>query len=154
MKIALAADHGGFEFKGILAQRLQSAGHDVIDYGTDSKASCDYPDYAIPAVKSVQKGDCDRAILICTNGIGMSMVANRYPGIRGALVYSERTAATTRKHHDSNVLCLGAGEFPEESLLKFIDLWLNTEFEGGRHERRIGKFGEMGCCGTDIPQEQ
>ncbi len=111
MRIALAADHAGLGFKRELAQELQGLGHEVLDCGTDSDESCDYPDFAVPAVQSVADGRAERAILACSNGIGMAMVANRVPGVRGALVYNERTAAMTRAHHDSNVLCLGAGEF-------------------------------------------
>ena len=140
MRIVLAADHAGFRFKRELAQELQRLGHEVIDCGTDSDESCDYPDFAIPAVRSVADGRTERAILTCTNGIGMAMVANRVPGIRGALVYNERTAAMTRAHHDSNVLCLGAGEFPSADLLKWVRIWLDTSFDGGRHARRISKF--------------
>ena len=108
MRIAVASDHAGFAFKQALIAELRQLGHEVVDFGTDSEASCDYPDFAIPAAQSVASGDCDRAILPCTNGIGMAMVANRIPGVRGALVYSERTAMMTRQHHDSNALCLGA----------------------------------------------
>ena len=140
MKIAVASDHAGWAFKQRLVQELERLGHEVQDFGTDSEESCDYPDFGIPAVKSVVEGDADRAILQCTNGIGMAMLANRVPGARGALVYSERTAAMTRQHHDSNVLCLGAHEFSAEDLLKWVAIWLDTPFEGGRHARRIGKF--------------
>ncbi len=140
MKIAVAADHAGFEFKQKLAAELRRLGHEVIDFGTGSEESCDYPDFAIPAVRSVAEGKSDRAILQCTNGIGMAMVANRIPGIRGALVYSERSVAMTRAHHDSNVLCLGAREFPAEDLLKWVRIWLEVGFEGDRHARRIGKI--------------
>ena len=140
MKIALAADHAGFGFKRDLARELRRLGHEVADFGTESEESCDYPDFAIPAVQSVAGGENERAILACTNGIGMAMVANRIPGIRGALVYSERSAAMTRAHHDSNVLCLGAGEFPAADLLKWARIWLEQDFEGGRHQRRVGKF--------------
>ena len=139
MKIALAADHAGYAVKQRLAEELRRLGHEVVDLGTDSTESCDYPDHGIPAARSVADGDADRAILVCTNGIGMSMLANRIPGVRAALVYSETGAASTRAHHDSNVLCLGGGEFPAEDLLKFTTCWLETGFEGGRHERRIGK---------------
>ncbi|HTO07003.1 MAG TPA: ribose 5-phosphate isomerase B [Myxococcota bacterium] len=139
MKIALAADHAGFAFKEKLLAELRRAGHEVTDFGTSGTESCDYPDFAIPAVMSVAEGKHERAILACTNGIGMAMVANRVPGIRGALVYNARSAAMTRQHHDSNVLCLGAGEFPAETLLEWVRTWLSTEFEGGRHARRIGK---------------
>ena len=139
MKISLAADHAGYRFKERLEQELRRLGHEVRDFGTDAEDSCDYPDFAVPAVRSVAEGEADRAILACTNGLGMTMVANKIRGIRAALVYSERTAGMTRAHHDSNVLCLGAGEFPDEDLLKFVRLWLETPFEGGRHARRIGK---------------
>ena len=140
MKIALAADHAGFEFKQRLVRELERLGHAVTDYGTDSKESCDYPDYAIPAARSVAEGKADRAILVCTNGIGMGMTANRIPGVRAALIYSARTAAMTRAHHDSNVLCLGAGEFPADDLVAWTRIWLDAPFEGGRHARRVGKF--------------
>ena len=143
MRIALASDHAGYVFKGRLAEELEHLGHQVEDLGTRSEESCDYPDYGIPAVRSVADGRCDRAILICTNGIGMSMLANRIPGILAAVVYNERTAAMTRQHHDSNVLCLGAGEFGEEELLKMVRIWLDTEFEGGRHSRRVGKIKDL-----------
>lgn len=140
MKIALACDHGAFAFKRALQEHLEAAGHQWVDCGTDSTESCDYPDYGLKATEMVLKGECDRTILSCTNGIGMCMMANKVPGIRAAMVYNVGTAQTTRKHHDSNALCLGAKEFPTEELLTFVDAWLNTEFEGGRHQRRIDKF--------------
>ena len=140
MKIALASDHAGFELKRELSRELARLGHEVVDFGTDSSESCDYPDFAIPAVKSTADGETERTILACTNGIGMAMVANRLPGARGALVYNERTAATTRAHHDSNVLCLGAGEFPAADLLKWVRIWLEARFDGGRHARRVSKL--------------
>ncbi|MCX7001263.1 MAG: ribose 5-phosphate isomerase B [Candidatus Sumerlaeota bacterium] len=143
MKIAVANDHAGFEFKNKLKQFLQSKGHSVEDFGSPSAEPSDYPDYAVPAVKSVIEGKNDRAILICATGLGMCMVANRFPGIRAALVYNEKTAATTRRHHDSNVLCLGAREFSENDLLKFTDIWLATAFDGGRHLRRINKIAAL-----------
>lgn len=143
MRIAVAADHAGFEFKQRLAAELRTLGHEVLDCGTHSVDSCDYPDFAAPAAQSVAAGRADRAILACTNGIGMSMVANRVSGIRAALVYNERSAAMTRAHHDSNVLCLGAGELAEADLLKMVRIWLETEFEGGRHERRVKKMEDV-----------
>ncbi len=143
MRIAVAADHAGFEFKTRLIAELRSLGHEVADEGTDSPESCDYPDYAIPAARSVSEGKSDRAILVCSNGIGMGMVANRIPGVCAAVVYSERTAEMTRGHHDSNVLCLGAQQFPEEDLLRFVRIWLDTDFEGGRHARRMKKVRSL-----------
>jgi len=139
MRIAIAGDHAGFCLKNTLIKRLEQMGHHVQDFGCPSTDSCDYPDYAYPAAKSVANGENDRGILICSNGIGMCMVANRVPGVIGALVYSVETAETTRKHHDSNVLCLGAKEFPEAELVKMVDIWLETDFDGGRHERRMKK---------------
>jgi len=143
MKIALAADHAGSAFKEKLAAELRALGHEPLDFGTHGSESVDYPDFAIPACQSVADGKAARAILVCTNGIGMAMTANRIAGVRGALVYSARTAAMTRAHHDSNVLCLGAGEFPAETLLEWVRIWLEAPFEGGRHARRIGKLGAL-----------
>ncbi len=143
MRIAVAADHAGFRFKQQLADELRKLGHEVVDYGTKSEESVDYPDSGIPAARAVAEGQADRAILTCSNGIGMSMLANRIPGIRGALVYSERSAAMTRRHHDSNVLCLGAGEHEDAKLMEMVRIWLSEEFEGGRHARRIGKVEDL-----------
>jgi ribose 5-phosphate isomerase B len=139
MKVAVASDHAGYEFKRELVEELVRLGHEVEDFGTESTESCDYPDFGIPAARSTARGETDRTVLACTNGIGMSMLANRIPGVRAALVYSERSAAMTRNHHDSNVLCLGAGEFPSADLLKWVRIWLEQPFESGRHARRIGK---------------
>jgi len=143
MKIAVANDHAGFEFKNKLKQFLQSKGHKVEDFGSSNAEPSDYPDYAVPAVKSVIEGKNERAILICANGLGMCIVANRFPGIRAAVVYSEKTASTSRRHNDSNVLCLGSREFSENDLLKFTDIWLTTTFDGGRHLRRVSKIAEL-----------
>ena len=118
MKIAVSSDHAGFEFKSKLLKFLEEKGYQVNDFGCGTAESCDYPDYAIPAAKSVASGESDRGILICTNGIGVCMVANKIPGIIGALAYNLHTAEMTRKHHNSNVLCLGAKEIPHEVLLK------------------------------------
>jgi len=145
MRIAIAADHGGFAAKQRLADELRKWGHEVQDFGTDSTESCDYPDHGIPAARSVAEGRCERALLVCTNGIGMCMLANRIPGVRAALVYNARTAEKTRQHHDSNVLCLGGGEFPAEELVRFTRIWLETPFEGGRHARRVAKITALEC---------
>jgi ribose 5-phosphate isomerase B len=142
MKIALACDHGGYDFQKNLTDYLSDKGHEVINCGTNNTESCDYPDYGIKACESVLQGESERAILSCTNGIGMSMLANKHKGIRAALVYSESSAKATRNHHGSNVLCLGAKEFSTETLKKYVDIWLDAGFEGGRHKRRIDKFPE------------
>ena len=139
MKITVASDHAGFKFKSKLIPFLEKAGYEVYDFGCNSEESCDYPDYGIPAAKSLPAGNCDRVILICSNGIGMSMLANKIRGIVAALAYNLKTAKTTRKHHNSNTLCLGAKENSHGLLLKMVEAWLTTDFEGGRHERRINK---------------
>jgi ribose 5-phosphate isomerase B len=140
MKIAIACDHGGFDFQQQLKSYLKSNGHHVVDCGTESNESCDYPDYGLKACEQVLSEKVDRAILSCTNGIGMSMLANKKNSIRAALVYSNTSAKATRNHHDSNVLCLGAKEHTSEELLGFVDVWLDAGFDGGRHQRRIDKF--------------
>ena len=139
MKITLASDHAAYDFKLDLIKRLESEGHQVTDYGCSCLYSCDYPDFGIPACTDVSEGKAERSILICNNGIGMSIMANKIRGVVAALVYSKETAKMTRNHHNSNVICLGAKQFSEEELNSFIDIWLNEDFEAGRHERRIGK---------------
>ncbi|MDR2462326.1 MAG: RpiB/LacA/LacB family sugar-phosphate isomerase [Verrucomicrobiales bacterium] len=144
MKIGIAADHGGFELKGKLIAKLQQQGHVVNDYGPHSFDKLDdYPDFGIPAAHGVADGEVERAILICNNGIGMGMLANKIHGVRAAVVYSETSARDTREHHDSNVLCLGGREFSNEQLEKFVTIWLSARFAGGRHERRMGKVTEL-----------
>ncbi len=140
MRIAVAADHAGFEAKQRLVRELERLGHTVQDFGAASTESSDYPDYAIPAARAVAEGKADRAILVCGNGIGMGMTANRIPGVRAAVVYSDTSAAETRRHHDSNALCLGGREFAVEKLLAWTRIWLETAPDGGRHARRVAKF--------------
>jgi len=139
MKIAIASDHAAFEFNRQLTTWLQTHGHEVVNFGCSGTESCDYPDFGIPAVQALVAGKVDRTILCCNNGIGMSILANKIPGAVAALVYNEECARMTREHHNSNVLCLGAQQFPAERLIEFVRLWLETEFAGGRHERRIAK---------------
>jgi len=139
LKIAIGSDHGGFEFKQVLIKWLKSQRIDFQDFGTNSGNSCDYPDYGIPAAESVAKGKNDIGILICNNGIGMSILANKKTGIKAALVYNENSAKATKEHHNSNVLCLGGQEFTNEELIRFVQIWLNSEFKGGRHQKRILK---------------
>jgi len=143
VKIAIASDHAGYEFKEKLNQFLIELGHKVQDFGCYSPESCDYPDYAIPAATTVSEGTNNRAILICSNGLGMCMIANKIPGILGALAYNIQTAETTRRHHNPNVLCLGAKENPHDKLLQMVNVWLTTDFDGGRHERRINKVKNL-----------
>ena len=139
MKIAMACDHGGYALKERVKKHLEELGHEVRDYGTNSLESCDYPDFGAPAAKSVAAGENERGSLICTTGIGMSIVANKIDGIRCALCGDPLSASLTRRHNDTNVLAMGAGIVGENLALEIVDTWLTAEFEGGRHQRRIDK---------------
>ncbi|HEX7121590.1 MAG TPA: ribose 5-phosphate isomerase B [Gemmatimonadaceae bacterium] len=138
--IPIAADHAGFELKERLRERLRAAGYEVRDLGTDSPASTDYPDFAHPVAKMVSEGIVQRGVLLCGTGLGMSYVANRYPNVRAAVVWSPEIAELSRKHNDANVLVLPARFLSEEDAGRILDVWLETDFEGGRHERRVGKI--------------
>lgn len=141
--IAIASDHGGFELKEKVILHLKEQGYEVKDFGTDGTQSCDYPDYAGPAAKSVAAGEAQRAIVICTTGIGVSITANKIPGIRCALCHDVTTAKLTRLHNDANVLALGAGVIGENVVMDVVDAFLGTEFSGSeRHARRIAKIAE------------
>lgn len=143
-KIALAADHGGYYLKEALKRHLADEGYEnVTDFGTNSPESCDYPDFAYPACKSVVDGKCDCAVLICGTGIGMSLVANKVRGIRAACCSDTFSARFTRLHNDANVLCMGARVVGEGLAMDIADLFLTSEFEGGKHQRRIDKIAEI-----------
>jgi glycine hydroxymethyltransferase len=143
--IALGADHGGFELKQILAEHLRQSGATVTDFGTNSKESVDYPDFALPVARSVAEGRHDFGLLICTTGIGVSIVANKVPGVRAALVRDEATAAVTRQHNNANVLCLAGNDTAPDAAKRMVDAFLATPFEaGGRHERRANKMESSG----------
>lgn len=143
MKIALAADHAGFRLKEHLRNWLTSGGHEVVDFGTTSEASTDYPDYASGAGHSVSSGDCERGVLVCYTGVGMSISANKIPGIRAALAANEETVELTRLHNDANVLAIGAKFTTPEQAERYLSVFLGTEFEGGRHSRRVGKIADI-----------
>ncbi len=138
--IAIACDHGGYTLKEALKAHLTELGLEYRDFGTDSTDSCDYPDYAAPAARAVASGECDRGIVICTTGIGVSIVANKVPGVRCALCSDPLSAQMTRRHNDTNMLALGAGIVGKNLALEIADVWLNTAFEGGRHQRRVDKI--------------
>ena len=140
MKIALGNDHRGFYTKQRLKRFLEEHGHEVIDCGSTSEASTDYPDYAIPPCELVAKAKADRAILMCGSGIGMTMAANKVAGIRAALCHDELTAEMSRRHNDANVLCLAADLLGEELIHRMVDVWLVAPFDGGRHTRRVQKM--------------
>jgi len=143
MKIAIAADHAGFALKEKLRQRLAGEGHEVIDFGTSSTESCDYPDFAQPVGREVAGGRSDRGILVCSTGIGMAMAANKIAGVRAAPAQSEDEVRLTREHNDANVLTLGARYLDEERAIELIHTFLNTEFSGGRHARRVAKIAQL-----------
>lgn len=142
MKIVLAADHGGFLLKESIKENLLQAGRDVFDVGCDSGDSVDYPDYAEKAVSSILAGDCQRGILVCGTGIGMSIAANRHRQIRAANCFDLHTAKLSREHNNANILCLGARVLDTDKALQMVMIWLETEFSGGRHQKRIAKFSE------------
>jgi ribose 5-phosphate isomerase B len=143
MKIALAADHAGFALKEKLRRRLVEEGHEVVDFGTTSESSCDYPDFAQGAARDVAQGRSDRGVLVCYTGIGMSMAANKIHGVRAALGVGEDEVRLTRQHNDANVLTLGARTLDEERAMELVHIFLETEFEGGRHARRVAKIAQL-----------
>jgi ribose 5-phosphate isomerase B len=143
MKIAIGSDHRGFEVKRRLLTLLQRLSHDVLDMGTDGTESVDYPDIAFPVAQAVSEGRVDRGILIDGTGIGMCIAANKVAGVRGAPCHDSITAEMSRRHNDANVLCLSADLLGGELLDRMVKIWLETEFEGGRHARRVEKISRF-----------
>lgn len=139
-RIPIASDHAGYELKQHVAARLRSLGYDVDDLGTDSPASTDYPDFAHPLAGRVERGEDQRGILLCGTGLGMAYAANRHPHVRAAVVWAPEIAELARRHNDANVLVLPARFLSVEDADAIVDTWLNTDFEGGRHERRVDKI--------------
>ena len=140
MKISMACDHGGLELKNQIADYLKELGHTVCDFGTNSKDSCDYPDFAKPAARAVANGECERGIVVCTTGIGVSMVANKVKGVRCALCMNADMAKMTRLHNNANVIAMGQKYVDLATAKQIVDNFLNTEFEGGRHAERVNKI--------------
>ena len=138
MKIALGCDHGGYDLKQHVIKVLEGLGHEIEDFGCHSKESCDYPDFGAAAARAVAEGSCDRGIVICTTGIGISICANKVKGIRCALCGDVLSAEMTRRHNDANMLAMGAGIVGPMLAERITDVFLNTPFEGGRHQRRVG----------------
>ena len=140
MKISIGCDHGAFALKNKVAAHLSAQGHEVVDFGTYSLDSCDYPEFAAAAAKAVADGTCDKGIVLCTTGIGVSITANKIPGIRCALLSDVMSARMTREHNDTNVMALGAGVVGQMLALEIVDTWISTEFSHNeRHQRRIDK---------------
>ena len=137
MKIAVASDHAGFEYKQRVAEHLRELGHEVRDFGTDSPERCDYPKFIRPAAQAIAEGKCERAIVLGGSGNGEAMVANRVRGVRCSLCWDLRSARLSRQHNDANCLSLGQRMISIEAALEIVDLWLATPFDGGRHARRI-----------------
>ena len=141
MRIAVACDHGALALKNVVIPHLQSKGYDVADFGTYTSESCDYPEFAGAAAIAVARGNCDKGIVMCTTGIGVSICANKVDGIRCALLSDTKSAEMTRLHNDTNMMALGAGIISQELAMEIVDIWLGTEFsKEPRHQRRIDKM--------------
>ena len=143
MKIAIGSDHGGYGLKELIRKHLQEKGFDIKDFGTDSTASVDYPDFAKAVGEAVVAGEFQRGILICGPGIGISIAANKIPGVRCALVGDCFSAKATRQHNDANILALGERVVGPGLALEIVDIWLSAEFEGGRHQGRVDKIADI-----------
>lgn len=140
MKIAIACDHGALALKNILIAHLTKQGHEIVNFGTDTLDSCDYPDFAAKAAQAVADGVCEKGIVLCTTGIGVSITANKIKGIRCALLSDVLSARMTREHNDTNVMAIGAGVVGQMLALEIVDTWIGTEFSHNeRHQRRINK---------------
>ena len=143
MKIAIGADHAGFAAKEEIKTVIKALGHTVVDQGTTGETSVDYPDFAEKVARAVVSGEVDRGVLICGTGIGMSIAANKVPGIRAAVVSDEKTAALSRQHNDANVFCAGSRVMPVVKIAESLKVWLQTPFEGGRHQNRVSKISAL-----------
>ncbi len=143
MKISMGCDHGGYPLKEFLKSWLEEQGHTVVDCGTHSTDSCDYPDFGAAAAREVAEGRCERGIVICTTGIGISIAANKVKGIRCALCSDPLSAEMTRRHNDANMLAMGAGMIGKNMAQRITEVFLTTGFEGGRHQRRVERISAL-----------
>ncbi len=143
MRIAIASDHRGYVAKGKILALISELGHEASDMGTDSSESVDYPDYGAKVARAVSEGSVDRGILICGTGMGMCITANKFPGVRACTCHDDLTAEMSRRHNDANVLCLSADLLGDRLVNRMVEIWLKTEFEGGRHARRVEKIGQI-----------
>ena len=144
MKIAIASDHAGYLYKVMIASWLAEHGHEVVDFGTDSDASVDYPDFIVPAARAVANGNCERGIVLGGSGNGEAIAANKIKGIRCTLCWNEESARFARAHNDANVLSMGARLVSEEMALRIVEIWLDSPFDGGRHIPRVAKLNGLG----------
>ena len=143
MRIAVASDHRGYAVKGRILELIRSLGHEGLDFGPDGPENVDYPDFAAKVAQAVAAGDVERGILICGTGVGMCIVANKFPGVRAAPCHDDLTAEMSRMHNDANVLCLSADLLGDRLVNRMVEIWLATKFEGGRHARRLAKIAEF-----------
>ena len=143
-KIIIGSDHAGFLLKETVKRYVAELGYAVTDAGTDGTANVDYPDFGAAVARKVSAGEFDRGILVCGSGVGMSIVANKFPGVRAALCLDEETARMSRLHNDANILVLAGRRTEEDAARAIARVWLNTEFEGGRHQRRLDKIADIG----------
>lgn len=141
--IALACDHGALELKEAIKAHLEKKGLEYKDFGTYTKDSCDYPDFGAAAARAVASGECEKGIVCCTTGIGISIAANKIKGVRCALLHDHMSARLTRQHNDANMMALGAAVTPPMMALELVDIFLSTPFEGGRHQRRVNKLSAL-----------
>jgi ribose 5-phosphate isomerase B len=144
MLIAIASDHAGLEYRRKIAEHLAARGHAVRDFGTHTPEPCDYPDFIGPAARAVATGDCERGIVLGGSGNGEAMAANRFPSVRCGLCWNVESAQLARRHNDANMLSIGQRMMSLETALSIVDAWLDTPFEGGRHEPRIAKLDRLG----------
>ena len=143
-QIIIGSDHAGFPLKETVKRYVAELGYAVTDAGTDGTANVDYPDFGAAVARKVSAGEFDRGILVCGSGVGMSIVANKFPGVRAALCLDEETARMSRLHNDANILVLAGRRTEEDAAKSIARMWLNTEFEGGRHQRRLDKIADIG----------
>jgi ribose 5-phosphate isomerase B len=143
MRIAVGSDHAGYELKRRVTPMLESAGHEVVDVGTDSDESTDYPRYAAQAARMVSGGEAERAVLLCGSGVGVSIVANKIEGVRAVNAHDRAEAELSRRHNDANVLALAGRRLGESEVGAIVEAFLGTEFEGGRHARRVGQISAV-----------
>lgn len=143
MKIAIASDHRGFGIKSKIIATINELGHEAVDMGTDSSESVDYPDFAVKVAQAVSRAEVDRGILICGTGMGMCIAANKFSGVRACTCHDDLTAEMSRRHNNANVLCLSADLLGDRLVNRMVELWLKTEFEGGRHARRLEKITKV-----------
>ena len=147
MKIAVGCDHAGLVLKDAILEELRARDVEILDCGTDDTASCDYPDFAAEVAGLVSGGEADCGVLACGTGLGMSMVANKFRGVRAAVVHDEFTSEMSRRHNNANLLCLGGRVLAPEAAAKLLRTWLETPFDGGRHQPRVDKIDAAGCGG-------